>query len=218
LDKSGKDMAQGGGTLFLSAVYDNGSGRPPDDEDGPGHVGILHESGGDWLTTHDEWARDKKGATTVNVQKLSWDSDGWPRAVLDPGPFKMVSFLATHDVLSVMDGSFQMWPNKNAESQSWTLGYQGDGYYTLLNGGKALSVVGNSIKPGAKITLAPFKNQDSQMWYAQQNDDGTYTLLSKNSAKALALDIADCGLHDGAAVGEWTSLGNDCQKWSFRRR
>jgi len=51
-----------------------------------------------------------------------------------------------------------------------------------------------------------------------QNDDGTYTVMSKNSGKALALDIANCGLADGTPVGEWTALGNDCQKWSFRRR
>jgi len=217
LDKSGKDMAQGGGTLFLGSVTDNGSGRPPDDEVGPGHVGILHEGGDYWLTTHYEWARDKKGATTVNLNKLAWDSDGWPRAVLDPGPFKMVSFLATHEVLSVVGASLQMEPDKNAAAQNWTLGFQGDGYYSLLSGGKALTVAGDSKEAGAKLTLTPFAKRDSQMWYLGQNDDGTYTVLSKNSGKALALDIADCGLADGTPVGEWTALGNDCQKWSFRR-
>lgn len=218
LDKSGKDMAQGGGTLFLGAVFDNGSGRPPDDEAGPGHVGILHETGGDWLSTHYEWARDKKGATTVNVQRLAWDSDGWPRAVLAPGPYKMVSFLPTHNVFTVVGASFQMWPDKSVAHQAWTLGYQGDGYYSVLSGGKALSVAGDSTEPGAKVTLAPFAGRDAQLWYLQQNDDGTYTALSKNSAKSLALDIADCSLNDGTPVGEWTALGNDCQKWSFRRR
>jgi len=217
LDKSGKDMVQGGGTLFLGSVTDNGSGRPPDDEVGPGHVGILHEGGDYWLTTHYEWARDKKGATTVNLNKLAWDSDGWPRAVLDPGPFKMVSFLATHEVLSVVGASLQMEPDKNAAAQNWTLGFQGDGYYSLLSGGKALTVAGDSKEAGAKLTLTPFAKRDSQMWYLGQNDDGTYTVLSKNSGKALALDIADCGLADGTPVGEWTALGNDCQKWSFRR-
>lgn len=218
LDKSGKDMAQGGGTVFLATVYDNGSGRPPDDEVGPGHVGILHDADGDWLTTHYEWARDKKGATTVNLNKLAWDSDGWPRAVLDPGPFKLVSFLSTHEALSVVGGtSLLMEPNQNAATQSWTLGYAADGYYSLRSGGKALTVVGDSKEAGAKLTLAPFANRDSQLWYAQQNEDGTYTLLSKNSGRVLALDIASCGLADGTAVGEWTALDNDCQKWSFHR-
>ena len=221
LDKSGKDMAQGGGTLFLASVTDNGSGRPPDDEVGPGHVGILHDTDGDWLSTHYEWARDKKGATTVNVQRLAWDSDGWPRAVFDPGPFKMASALATHDLLSVVrtvgNAALQTEPDANGGGQKWTLSHQGDGYYSLLNGGKALTVAGNSTEPGAKLSLAPFTKRDAQLWYLGQNDDGTYTVMSKNSGKALVLDIADCGLADGTAVGEWKSLGNDCQKWSFRR-
>ena len=221
LDKSGRDMALGGGTLFLGSVTDNGTGRPPDDEVGPGHVGILHDTDGDWLSTHYEWARDKKGATTVNVQRLAWDSDGWPRAVLDPGPFKMASALATHDLLSVVgaagSAAFQMEPDANGGGQKWTLSHQGDGYYSLLNDGKALTVAGNSTEPGAKLSLALFIKRDSQLWYLGQNDDGTYTVYSKNSGKALVLDIAGCGLADGTAVGEWKSLGNDCQKWSFRR-
>jgi len=220
LDRAGKDMQAGGGTLFLGAVYDNGSGRPPD-EAGPGHVGILHEGADYWLSTHYEWARDKRGATTVNVQKLAWDGDGWPRAVLDPGPYKMASFLATHELLSAVKGAksvaLQTEPDAGGAGQRWTLNYQGDGYYSLLSGGQALTVVGASTEPGAKLTLSPFRSRDWQLWYLQQNDDGTYTALSKNSGRALALDVGDCGLADGTAVGEWKALGNDCQKWSFRR-
>ncbi len=218
LDKTGKDMEQGGGTLFLGAVNDNGSGRPPDDEDGPGHVGITHEPGGDWLTTHYEWARDRHGATTVNVQRLAWDDDGWPRAVLDPGPYTVVSFLPTHDALTAGGASLQAQPDTRAANQRWTLGYQGEGYYSLVSSAGALTVAGDATKPGAKTTLAPLTNRASQLWYLQQNDDGTYTALSKNSGKALALDVSGCSLNDGTPVGEWTSLGNDCQKWSFRRR
>ncbi|MDQ2799591.1 MAG: family 43 glycosylhydrolase, partial [Armatimonadota bacterium] len=210
LDKSGKDMMQGGGTLFLGAVTDNGSGRPPDDEDGPGHVGILHDTDGDWLSTHYEWARDKKGATTVNVQRLAWDSDGWPRAVLDPGPFKIVSFLATHNVLTTAKGAspLLMEPDTHGKNQSWMLHFQGDGYYSIWDGdGKALSVAGDSTKPGAKVEFAPFRQRASQLWYLQQNDDGTYTLLSKNSGKTLALDVPDCSLNDGVPLGLWTAIG-----------
>ena len=221
LDRAGKDMEVGGGSLFLGAVFDNGSGRPPDDEVGPGHVGILPEGRDYWLSTHYEWARDRRGATTANVQKLAWDGDGWPRAVLDPGPYQMVSFLATHELLSAVKDNksvaLQTEPDAGAMGQRWTLNYQGDGYYSLQSGGQALTVEGASIEPGAKLTLMPFRKRDWQLWYLQQNDDGTYTALSKNSGRALALDIGDCGLADGAAVGEWKSLGNDCQKWSFRR-
>lgn len=220
LDKSGKDMMQGGGTLFLGSVTDNGTGRPPDDEVGPGHVGILHDPDGDWLSTHYEWARDKNGATTVNFQKLAWDSDGWPRAVLDPGPYKIVSFLATHNVLTTAKGKapLQLWPDTHRKEQRWTVQFQGDGYYSLLNGdGKALSVAGDSAKPGAQVEFAPFTQRDSQLWFLQQNDDGTYSLLAKSGGKTLALDVPDCSLNDGVPLELWTALANDCQKWSFRR-
>lgn len=222
LDKSGRDMMEGGGTLFLAAVPDNGTGRPPDDETGPGHVGILREGNDFWLSTHYEWARDRNGATTVNVQKLAWDGDGWPRAVLDPGPYTIVSFLATHGVVGVAarGSGLETQPFSARKGQGWILGYRGDGFYSLLNadGHRALSVTGDSAKPGARVEAAPFKGRPSQLWYLQQNDDGTYTLLTKSSGKAVALDVPNCSLTDGTPLGQWTALGNDCQKWSFRRR
>ncbi len=167
LDKAGKDMMQGGGTLFLGSVTDNNTGRPPDDEVGPGHVGLLHDTDGDWLTTHYEWARDKAGATTVNFQKFAWDLDGWPRAVLDPGPYKVTSFLATHEVLTSVKApaSLQMWPDNNTDSQAWTLTDQGDGYYSLLQNGspsQALTAGDDPAKPGSKLALAPFAKRDTQ--------------------------------------------------------
>ncbi|MBV9851168.1 MAG: family 43 glycosylhydrolase [Armatimonadetes bacterium] len=223
LDTHGKDMMQGGGTLFLGSVVDDGTGRPPDDEVGPGHVGILHDADGYWLSTHYEWARDRQGATTVNVQRLAWDSDGWPRAVLDPGPYKLTSFLSTHEVLTGVKGPslLQTWPDKNANDQSWTLGYEGDGYYSLLENGSttgAMTARDAPAKPGTKAGVAPFARRDTQMWYLQQNDDGTYTVLAKSGGKTLALDIGDCSLVDGSGVGLWTSLGNNCQKWQLHRR
>lgn len=225
LDKSGKDMNQGGGTLFLGAVSDNGSGRPFDDETGPGHAGILQEGTNFWLSTHYEWARDRGGATTVNVQKLAWDSDGWPRAVLDPGPYKIVSNLSTHGLVSVVKdatatgAALETRYDAAGGGQRWTLSDQGDGYYAILGVGsrKALTVAGDATKPGAKVQLAPFTKQPSQLWYLQQNDDGTYALLTQSSGKAAALDVSGCALPDGAVLEQWTSNGMDCQKWSFRR-
>ncbi len=226
LDKTGKDMIQGGGTLFLAATFDNGSGRPIDEEVGPGHVGILQDTDGYWLSTHYEWARDKDGATTMNLNQLSWDSDGWPRVVLDAGPYKLTSWISTHGVASVVS---QLQPQNSAlktlrdqgqKSQLWTLTYQGEGYYGLINttSRRALSVKGDGKNPGLPIEMKPFSKADTQLWYVQANDDGTYTLLSKASNKADALDVANCSLNDGTPIQTWTSNGLECQKWSFRLR
>ncbi len=79
LDKDDRDMAHGGGTLFLGSTADDGSGRPFSPEVGPGHAAIFSDGKQDYFTCHYEWAKDRGGKTTVNVFALAWDTDGWPR-------------------------------------------------------------------------------------------------------------------------------------------
>lgn len=78
LGKRGVDMKDGGGTLLLGSVPDDGSGRPVSTEVGPGHAAILTVDGQDYFSCHYEWAKDNGGKTTVNLFKLTWDADGWP--------------------------------------------------------------------------------------------------------------------------------------------
>ena len=222
LDKAGKDMQAGGGTLFLGSVGDNGSGRPIDDEVGPGHAGILEDGGGTYVSYHEEWTRDK-GRSTLYVNKLAWDTDGWPRLVLDPGPYRLVSFLATHPVAQSPTGkavAVQTGLPTGSLGERWALSYLGDGFYRLVSAasGRALAVAGDAAKAGSPARLAPVADRDNQKWYLQQNDDGTWTLLSKSSAKASALDVPDDSLDDGTPLQQWTSNGTDAQKWSFRGR
>ena len=218
LDKVGKDMEEGGGTLFLGSVGDNGSGRPIDDEVGPGHAGILEDTDGPYVSYHEEWARDRGGKTTLNLSKLAWDTDGWPRLVLDPGPCQLVSALATHGIAAGVGTVVQTLPT-GGPGRQWTLGYLGDGFYRLVNAaGKALSVSGDTAKTSAPIQVMPYQGRTGQQWYLQQNDDGTWTLLSKSSGKTLALDVTGCSLNDGTPLEQWTANGLDCQKWSFRAR
>ncbi|MDQ2800728.1 MAG: RICIN domain-containing protein, partial [Armatimonadota bacterium] len=142
--------------------------------------------------------------------------------VLDPGPYQIVSALATHEVLDVAPSgtSLQTWPFTNSTNQKWTLAYQGDGYYTIAGAvsGKALSVADDSTQPGGKVEIAPARKRIGQQWYLQQNDDGTYTLLTKAGGKTVALDVGGCSINDGTPVGDWKANGLDCQKWSFRAR
>jgi arabinan endo-1,5-alpha-L-arabinosidase len=224
LDKAGKEMLAGGGTLFLSSVYDKGAGAPFDDEVGPGHAAILHDGKDYYFSYHEEWARDKHGATTLNINRLAWDTDGWPRMVLDPGPYKMVSAISTHDVLQVVGGLKQTgafvetWPYEGLGSQKWTLAHQGDGYYSITGVGshKCLAAAGGKASAGAHVDIEPFKNLDFQLWYLQQNEDGTYFLFNKNGNKSTALDVGGCSEYDGTPVGLWTGNGMVCQGWSFR--
>lgn len=224
LDKAGKDMNQGGGSLFLNAMFDNGSGRTIDDATGPGHVGILEEDGNFWLSTHYEWTRSTN-RTTMFLNRMAWDDEGgWPRVMLDEGPWKLVSNLPLHDLASIAGGAaksgarIQTAPFENVLGQRWRLQYQGDGYYSILSreGALALGTADNSDKPGAAVELAPYTGRDGQMWFAQRNEDGTMTFLTKVSNKVQALDVGGCNPSDGVAIGTWNSNGLDCQKWSLR--
>ena len=226
VDQDGVDLRQGGGSLFLNATFDDGSGRPVGDEVGPGHVGVLREGNKFWVSTHYEWARDRQGATTMNVRALSWDGDGWPRAVVPPGPYKIVSALPSQSLLTVNDAAtpaqsaVEIMFDRGSKAQRWTLNYLGDGFYNVRNAasGRALSVRGDAATAGAKIELAPFANRSGQAWQLRANADGTSTLLSRASDQKVALDVNGCQPSDGTPVQTWTSNGLPCQKWSFRVR
>ena len=68
VDRSGKQMMEGGGTLIVS-----GSGKWA----GPGHSSVLQEKEGDWLVYHAydvEW----RGVSTLRISAIRWDKEGWP--------------------------------------------------------------------------------------------------------------------------------------------
>jgi arabinan endo-1,5-alpha-L-arabinosidase len=69
LDKDGKDMIKGGGTLIA-------------DSDGPfigpGHAGILEKDGQTWMSMH-FYDATRGGLGTLAIREVKWDNDGWPR-------------------------------------------------------------------------------------------------------------------------------------------
>jgi arabinan endo-1,5-alpha-L-arabinosidase len=69
LDKNGKDLAKEGGTLVV------GSDGP---FIGPGHPGILKEGDKYLFSMHFYDGTDRRGAGTLAIRTISWDSDGWP--------------------------------------------------------------------------------------------------------------------------------------------
>ena len=233
LDRNGKNLVDGGGSLFLTSTPTDASGRPGDDQVGPGHVGILKDGDQFWVSTHYEGSRFNN-ATTVNLSRLIWDADGWPRVVLDEGPFKLVSALPSRNVLTVRTAtSPPTVPGKpsanepliqntwfqNAPSQWWRLLHRGAGFYALVTqNNQALTVTGDATKTGTGLALAPLDTLDTQSWFITQNEDGTYRLQPKLSNRTQSLDVAGCSNLDGAAVSVWTNNDAACQKWSFRQR
>jgi arabinan endo-1,5-alpha-L-arabinosidase len=75
-DRDGKDMLEGGGTLFLGTVGN---------AIGPGHAGIFSEGSTNWFSCH-FYDATRSGIATVSVRQLQWTTDGWP--VLQASPTK----------------------------------------------------------------------------------------------------------------------------------
>jgi arabinan endo-1,5-alpha-L-arabinosidase len=77
LDRAGKDMLYGGGTLFLDST-------PP--YIGPGHAGIIVDHGTNWFSCHYEAGAappgQRRGGSPLAVMPLRWREDGWPQVDL----------------------------------------------------------------------------------------------------------------------------------------
>jgi arabinan endo-1,5-alpha-L-arabinosidase len=68
LDKDGKDMLDGGGTLLL------GTEGP---FIGPGHAGILKQGDRTWISMH-FYDGTQRGSSALAIRPLKWTADGWP--------------------------------------------------------------------------------------------------------------------------------------------
>ena len=74
LGKDGSAMMNGGGTILLRADL-------PEKQRfrGPGHAGVMHDRGTDYLVYH-AYDRENKGAPTLRIAPIRWGADGWPQA------------------------------------------------------------------------------------------------------------------------------------------
>ena len=68
VDRDGKEMREGGGTLLLSG---------DDRWRGPGHCSVLLDQAGDKLVYH-AYDAQAGGAATLRISPLVWDSQDWP--------------------------------------------------------------------------------------------------------------------------------------------
>jgi arabinan endo-1,5-alpha-L-arabinosidase len=68
VDKTGKPMLEGGGTLILETA-----GRYI----GPGHNSILRDGDKDYLVYH-FYDGENRGIPTLQIRPLTWTDDGWP--------------------------------------------------------------------------------------------------------------------------------------------
>lgn len=68
LDRDGKDMAEGGGTVVL---YNN------EEFNAAGHNSAYHFDGKDYFVCH-AYSRKAHGGSKLIVREMKWDAEGWP--------------------------------------------------------------------------------------------------------------------------------------------
>lgn len=75
IDKAGKSLLEGGGTLVLAAGVGETRWR------GPGHIAILRDDGKDYIFYH-AYDADHNGRPTLRIAPLGWTEDTWPAAFM----------------------------------------------------------------------------------------------------------------------------------------
>ena len=213
VDKTGRDLAKGGGTLFLGS---------DGEEIGPGHIGVLSEGNRDRVTFH-YYNSLANGVPTLGMKTLVWGADGWPRVATDlqPGCYALISkasglALGVHN-LSAEDGtSVDQYPYKGGAFQEWNVAPVGDGDFAIasLGTGKFVDLVGGTPTDGTPISLYGWGNNDNQKWRLEPTSDGAYRILSKGANSALTLPGGTTAPQ--ALVAGYAPNGKAEQEWEFR--
>jgi arabinan endo-1,5-alpha-L-arabinosidase len=73
MDKEGKYLLAGGGSLFLETKGDF---------IGPGHAGIFSDKGKDWFSCH-YYNGTRGGKPTLAILPLRWETNGWPEIIIE---------------------------------------------------------------------------------------------------------------------------------------
>lgn len=214
LDKEGRDLAKGGGTLFLGT-----DGM----QIGPGHIGIFQDGGIDRFTFH-YYDSKANGVPTLGMQTLVWDQDGWPRAGTElPGGRYAIESAVSGLALGIYNNDFadgtpiDQFTYKGGPTQQWNVSPLGDGYYGIssMGTGKYVDLYECDPKDGTKISQYPWYGNDCQKWRIEQTSDGTYRILSKGGKTALTLPGGS--LKSQATVQGFAWTGDASQKWVFRK-
>ena len=220
LDQTGKDLALGGGTLFLGT-----DGR----RFGPGQVGIYNKAGVDHLTFH-YYDGTANGTPLLGLQTLTWGTDGWPTTPGDvaqagadalEGHYVIIS-KATGLALSVQTGdtdgtALSLARNADGPMQQWNVSPTGDGCESIASLGNAKFVDLNQCKTadGTPIDQYPWFNNDCQRWRIEPAGDGAYWIVSNSSGNRVT--APDAAVAAGTPVQEFAKHSGPDQEWYFRR-
>ena len=109
----------------------------------------------------------------------------------------------------------QLYASKGNAKQTWSVSYQGNGYYKIINAnsGKYLDIDGPSEHPGKNVHQWEATGLDSQLWVIDKNADGSYCFVSKYGGKYL--DVAGEKGENSANIIVNDGNGRSSQRWYF---
>ncbi|WPC75746.1 family 43 glycosylhydrolase [Vibrio porteresiae] len=96
------------------------------------------------------------------------------------------------------------------ESQIWQINPQANGTVTLTAGSDA----DTCLSAGSSSTVFASCTSSTAQWYVRPRDEGGYRFVSAYNSKLL--DLTNCALDDGTAVGVYADLDNICQRFYLR--
>lgn len=109
----------------------------------------------------------------------------------------------------------QQWEWLSTPCQKWTLQGSDSGFIKLRPSHQStlcLAIAGNSGNSG-NVQLATCGTEQSD-WRIQPLADGSLALRNRDGR---ALDLANCDLANGANIGAWSWLDNQCQRFQLRK-
>jgi hypothetical protein len=102
----------------------------------------------------------------------------------------------------------------SSTQQQWTITRQADGYFTLTDSGRVLTVTGAATSDGATVELrTATPGSSAQEWAVTQRSDGTFAVANRKSGKLL--DDYQQATAPGSPVVQWADNGGDNQHWKL---
>jgi len=210
LDKTGKDLYNGGGTTVLST---SGSFI------GPGCIGYYKENGTEWITCH-YYDGDKGGQATLCIARVNWDENGWPvitRNMIDSGVYSIVNDDSNlvWDISGIGEDRDPIIQKQYTKSltQQWKFYALGNGIYeVIVNESSLLAKITDCMgNAGAKLSIGEAQSLDCEKWRIDRTNDIRYVFTSLYGGKVIEVPESSSDEGIQLEMNNYNSTSN--QKW-----
>jgi len=210
LDKSGKDLYQGGGTTVLST---SGSFI------GPGCLGYYKENNAEWITCH-YYDGDNNGVATLCAANVEWDENGWPVIsgnMIEDGTYSVANenSLLMWDISGLGEDRDPVVQNKYAKtaSQQWIFTTIGNGIYEIspIQSDLLVRITDCMGNAGAKLSIGAAQSLNCEKWRIDRTNDVRYIFTSLYGGKVI--EVPGSSSDEGIQLEMNNYSGMSSQKW-----